>query len=239
MRPVRRGPAPATFENYQDALPDLVQRMGSYCSYCERCVRQGIAVEHVQAQDLYPDLKTAWSNFLLACTNCNSTKSNKDVKPETVFLPDRDNTLCAFSYAADGIVRPAPDLTPGQHKMALEAIALTGLATPKGSRATDGVEIPLDRIKQRKEVWQEALDAKHDLQEPGNVEGVRKWVIKQATARGFFSIWMTVFADDPQMRLALIHAFAGAAESGCFDLQTAALVSPAPNPDQLPGGGKI
>jgi hypothetical protein len=50
---------------------------------------------------------------------------------------------------------------------------------------------------------------------------------------------MEVFRDDLFMRTRLIDAFASTRDSGCFDPQTSATVQPAPNPDQLPNGGKI
>jgi hypothetical protein len=50
---------------------------------------------------------------------------------------------------------------------------------------------------------------------------------------------MEVFRADPAIRNRLIDAFAGTRESGCFDAQTSAPVTPAPNPDQLPHGSKL
>lgn len=48
MRPVCRGPSPRKqdFANYDDAKPDLVSRLGLYCSYCERRIATNLAVEH-------------------------------------------------------------------------------------------------------------------------------------------------------------------------------------------------
>ncbi len=54
MRPIRRGasPRPGDFANYRDALPDLVSRLGRYCSYCERLIPVQLAVEHIQPKGL-------------------------------------------------------------------------------------------------------------------------------------------------------------------------------------------
>ena len=49
---------------------------------------------------------------------------------------------------------------------------------------------------------------------------------------------MTAFADVPAMRLRFIQAFRGT-EAGCFDPVTTEPVSPHPNPDGLPEGGKL
>ena len=63
-------------------------------------------------------------------------------------------------------------------------------------------------------------------------------LVRLALATGFFSVWMEVFRDNPAIRNRLIDAFPGTRDSGCFDLQSSDLVQPAPNPDNLPDGGK-
>jgi uncharacterized protein (TIGR02646 family) len=109
MRPIRRGASPrlGDFSNYRNALPDLVSRLGCYCSYCERLISVQLAVEHIQPKGLpaYQALIGRWDNFLLACVNCNSTKKNKDVVLSDVLLPDRDNTFSAYLYDAGGGVQ--------------------------------------------------------------------------------------------------------------------------------------
>jgi len=85
------------------------------------------------------------------------------------------------------------------------------------------------------EPCQEALN---DIQcSPDNLP-LRKWAVQTAVQNGFFSIWMTVFAADPDMKNRLIDAFNGTRSSGCF-AATAAPVTPAPNPDGLANGGKV
>jgi len=83
MRPVKRGSSPVQedYRHHSEAKPDLVSRLGQYCSYCERPISTQLAVEHIQPQGLpkYEHLKGRWNNFLLACINCNSTKQDKDV----------------------------------------------------------------------------------------------------------------------------------------------------------------
>jgi hypothetical protein len=49
---------------------------------------------------------------------------------------------------------------------------------------------------------------------------------------------MTVFHDDADMLNRLIDAFSGTRNKGCFDA-LGNTISPAPNPDLLPDGGKI
>ena len=89
------------------------------------------------------------------------------------------------------------------------------------------------------EVWGQALESLQNITlQPENV-ALKKMSLEFAKATGHFSIWMTVFAGDADMRNCLIDAFPGTRESGCFDPVTAEPVSPAPNPDGLADGGKI
>ena len=244
MRPIQRGasPYPSDFNNYDEAKPHLVARLGPYCSYCERLIPTMLAVEHVQPKTLpaYLHLIGRWDNFLLACVNCNSCKKQTDIALATVLLPDRDNTFAAFCYSADGSVIPAPHLNAATREMAEALLSATGL--DKRIRETpdeNGKQVALDRVSQRMEAWAEAEVSKADiLANPGNA-AVRRSVVRLAAAKGHFSIWMAVFATDIEMRNSLIDAFAGTRGSGCFDPTTTEPVSPAPNPDRLCHGGKI
>lgn len=244
MRPLQRGvsPFPADLVDYEDAKPHLVARLGRFCSYCERPIHTMLAVEHIQPKALpaYSNLAGRWDNFLLACVNCNSCKKDKNIVLSDVFLPDRDNTFVAFTYMPDGTVVPASHLSATTERMAARILSATGL--DKGICATldeNGRLVALDRVSQRMEAWAEAEESRADiLANPGS-DAVRRSVVRLAVAKGYFSIWMTVFAADPEMRNRLIDAFVGTRGSGCFELITTQPVSPAPNPDQLTDGGKI
>ncbi len=243
MRPVRRGPSPQTedFTPYTAALAPLVARMGLYCSYCERRIPTNLAVEHVQPKALpaYAGLIGRWSNYLLGCVNCNSTKGDSDVLPSQLLLPDRDNTAAAFAYSADGRVSVAPKLTAARTRKAQALLTLVGLDKPATATAgANEAQVALDRVSQRMQAWLEASEARAELAAQPQLEALRRIIVKLALARGFFSVWMTVFADDADMRARFVAAFPGTADSGCFDAQ-GALVKPAPNPDKLVSGRKI
>ena len=66
MRVIDRGMSPlaADYENYRDAFPELVARLGFYCSYCERRIPTNLAVEHIQPKDhpTYKHLVGRWEN---------------------------------------------------------------------------------------------------------------------------------------------------------------------------------
>jgi peptidyl-tRNA hydrolase len=236
MRPVERGASPQAedFKDYRDAFGPLVGRLGPYCSFCERRIATQLAVEHIQPKDKtrYPELEGRWENYLLACVNCNSTKGHKDVRPELVYLPDRDNTLAAFTYEADGSVRQGHQ----GDGMATATLSLTGLE--KSVRQVfdeNGRLVAADRIGQRVEAWLTATQAKVWLQRNPNQELIEA-IVKLATKEGFFGVWMTVFADDAEMRRRFVEAFPGTA-TACFTAGMA-LVSPRPS-NGLSGGGKI
>ncbi|MCP4108421.1 MAG: HNH endonuclease [Desulfobacteraceae bacterium] len=244
MRPIQRGSSPleADFDDYKDAKPYLISRLGIYCSYCERRIATMLAVEHIQPKALtaYEHLAGRWENFLLGCVNCNSTKGKKNVMLADILLPDRDNTFAAFTYLADGTVKPADSLSESLKTKAQDTLALTGL-DKKISTALDenDRQIAIDRLAQRMEVWAVAEDARDDIvANPGN-EAVRQGTVRTAAGYGFFSIWMTVFEDDPDMRNRLIDIFSGTRNSGCFVPVTTLPISPAPNPDNLLHGSKI
>lgn len=243
MRPVRRGPSPKPhdFANYRDAFPELVLRLGLFCSYCERRIPTQLAVEHIQPQALpqYAALKGRWENFLLACVNCNSTKSDKNIVLANALLPDRDNTFVAFTYAQDGTVGIDGALPPIAASQAQATLKLVGLDKAI-AEATDcnGTLVAIDRVAQRMETWLLALTSKDDLDTEPQSTALRRQIVRTAVESGFFSIWMAAFASDADMRGRLIDAFAGTRGSACFDPSTAVPVRPAPNPDALPHGGK-
>ncbi|MEW6348554.1 MAG: HNH endonuclease [Thermodesulfobacteriota bacterium] len=245
MRPVRRGksPQPHDFDPYRAAFPHLVSRLGNYCSYCERRIVSGLHVEHIQPKDGahgHPHLIGRWENFLLACKNCNSTKKDKRVALADVLLPDRDNTFVAFAYSPDGAVGPSDGLPNTITAMAEATLALTGLEKRPDIRL-DEQDRPLaiERTSQRMEAWLVAEEAKKDVDGNPENDAVRRAVVRTAMGYGFFSVWMTVFRQDPEMRTRLVDAFEGTAASSCFHPVTTLPVSPAPNPDGLANGGKL
>lgn len=244
MRPVKRGASPQAtdFADYADAKPFLASRLGRYCSYCERRVATNLAVEHIQPKGLtaYAALAGRWDNYLLGCVNCNSTKKDKDVVLSDVLLPDRDNTAIAYDYIADGRIEVSAAVPAACRVKAVSLLELVGLDKPISVALDEnGKQVALDRVSQRMDLWGIALEAKQDVDaNPGN-DAVRRGAVRTAVAEGFFSIWMTVFASDLDMRRRLIDAFPGTQGSGCFDAISGLPVQPAPNPDGLTNGGKL
>lgn len=221
MRPVERGPlpnnpdgTPRLFRKFQDARADLISRLGEYCSYCEMQLDASLAVEHVQPKKgpgAAAELALDWGNFLLGCTNCNSTKGDRAIVIDDYYWPDRDNTLRMLIYEVGGIISPHPDLTPDEQERAQRTIRLVGLdKTP-----LNDPEAKDRRWNNRREAWDMAQRARRRLATQ-DTEHLREQIVDNAQAKGYWSIWMTVFADDPDMRQRLIAAFPGTA-SACFD----------------------
>ncbi len=172
MRPVVRGVWPkdkngndVVYTNYQNARAELINRLGEYCSYCEMKLDAGLAVEHVQPKKpgdiVLTDRELNWDNFLLACTNCNSTKGNTDVVLDEYLWPDKDNTFRALRYTAGGIITPNSELPENIQEKAHNIIKLTGLdkCPLKNPSASDR------RWINRREVWEIAKRNKDDSHE--------------------------------------------------------------------------
>ncbi|MDB5310310.1 MAG: endonuclease [Gemmataceae bacterium] len=241
MRPVFRDASPLAgdYEEYRDSFPDLVGRIGAYCSYCERRIATNLAVEHIQPKSLpaYTHLKGRWDNFLLGCVNCNSTKKDKDVVLDKVLLPDRDNTAAVFDYTMDGTISVRVGLPDATRAMAAAVLALVGLDR-RASAVIDnnGRLVAIDRVAQRMEAWLTAQSSRDDLL-ANPTEAFRRQVARTARECGFFSIWMAAFADDIAVRRLLIAEFGGTA-ADCFDPATSFPISPRPL-NGLANGGKV
>lgn len=244
MRPISRRASPRAtpFDPYERAKTHLIGRLGSYCSYCERRVEPNLAVEHVQPKGLaiYAHLETAWTNFLLGCVNCNSTKGDKDVVFADILMPDRDNTFIAYEYSVDGKVAVKPGLPAPVAAKAQALLTLTGLDRRMYAvHDENGKQIVIDRASKRIEIFGYAQRAVARIAaNPGNLQLVET-VVELAVQMGGFSIWMDVFTHDAEMMRRLIDAFPGTRESGCFDPVTQAPVSPHPNSDLLDPGGHV
>ncbi len=234
MRPVHRGPVPEaggiprTYAAYGDARDDLFARLGDYCSYCEMRCHEGPAVEHVQpkrGKSGHPELELIWDNFLLGCPFCNSTKGDRQVVLSDCYWPDQDNTFRAFKYELDRAPQAADALSPAQQATAEKTLQLTGLdrepTHPKLTRKDR-------RWFKRREAWGIALLAFHDLQKEPS-EAMRRQIVNVAMGVGFWSVWMTVFAGDADMKRRFVMAFIGTALD-CFDAE----MNPVPRP-----GGRI
>ncbi len=227
MRPIERGTPPVDengkpilFQRYQDAKKYLIERLGKFCSYCEMKLETNLAVEHVQPKGNLQTagLQNTWNNFLLACPICNSIKGHTEINEKNIddyLWPDRNNTFLALAYEDQGVVVANPQF-PEIQDQANALITLVGL----DRNPTNGVKPPDDRWFSRLETWNNAVDAKNDLSTRPNDKILRKHIARQASQ--YFSIWATVFADDPDMLRRIFENFKGNVENcgtalDCFD----------------------
>ncbi|MHC2259065.1 HNH endonuclease [Sinorhizobium meliloti] len=244
MRPIRRGQSPQAgeFDPYQSARDHLRGRLGCYCSFCERRVEASLAVEHIEPKG-HPDHAHkvgTWTNFLLACANCNATKGKVPVPLDELLLPDRDNTFVAFEYTEDGAVSVRAGLSEQQMVAAQKTLTMAGL-DKEGYEFLDdnGKQVVVDRVSGRQEIWSSALVAREELEAEGLTPRRLSFVSRFAQASGGFSIWMKVFEGMPEVLATLIADHPGTAQSGCFDPATGAVVTPHPNAEGLAHGGKL
>ncbi len=235
MRPIDRGDSPQIFANYQDAKQPLTNRLGTYCSFCERRIPTNLAVEHILPKDEdlpYAHLRNEWTNFLLSCVNCNSAKGTKIIDFSTYLLPDRDNTFPFFVYDELGEVKT--NGTRAQKRMAKNTLDLVALNKLKHTDWDEDIIFSaLTRLEQRLEAWKSAKIIRTNYL----IGGVNLEVLKIVVASmGFFSIWMKAFEGIEDARRVIIEAYANTA-SDCFDASTNP-VSPRPA-NALQNSGKV
>lgn len=221
MRPVERGDVPlddsgqaVLYSDYKDARDDLISRMGDYCSYCEVALHSQIDVEHVRPKSLNPDLELSWDNFLLACGNCNSIKSNKAIALDDYYWPDQDNTSRAFVYEPDEPPQTSADVDVDED-LAASTLELTGLDRVPGHPNLSDRD---RRWLKRFDAWGVAREVSESIAR-NDTDETRELAIMVAQGFGFWSVWMTVFQDDLDMRRRLINAFSGTAINS-FDDET-------------------
>ena len=222
MRPIYKGDSPyKTIENYQDAEPYLEKRIGRYCAFCEMRVNNSLAVEHKESKNSGGD-PTAWNNLLLACTYCNSRKGEKIKKGDLDkwIWPDQDNTFLAFTYEDaipklnDAYLKTVSDDVRICAKTVFEDLALD-YRPVEGKKSKYKDKRWLSRY-QALDVAKEAKDTWEICQDKNVKEHLKKNIIDMAIGYGFFSVWMMVFENEPEIRQALILAFPGTCKK-CFD----------------------
>ena len=211
MRPVDKGAhplhadgTPVVFATYGDAARYLRDRLGRFCSYCERKIPVNLAVEHVVPKSQKPELEKDWGNFLLACTNCNSQKRDKPVEPADYLWPDTDDTLAAFTYEPSGAIKVAAGFDPLQQAKAKALLSLVGLDLPP-----EDVSAADYRHKDRLEQWGKARVALDMLaRAPDHTRDKTRAAIITLATDGY-SVWATVFRGDPATLAALANKYPG------------------------------
>ena len=214
MRPVDKGDCPQkdgkniVFKEYTQARGELIKRLGEYCSFCEMHLDAGLHVEHRLPKSVarYAHLECEWTNFLLACVNCNSTKGDRDIEADDYLWADRDNTAFALEYSEGGLLKPRQGLSGEEARKAQNLIALVGLDKKAGNTFT----VSDRRWLNRREKWEIAQRTRRNLACSDTLHH-RETIVAMALDSGYFSVWMTVFAEDADMLCRILAAYPGTA----------------------------
>lgn len=179
------------YKPYGSAKNDLMQAIGSYCSYCERhSYSCGIDVEHIRHKSQNANRVYLWSNFLLACKNCNSVKGVSGVN--SMYFPTVSDTFSILSYCWDGSVdiNRAVLICPKAQEKAHLLIRLVGLDRRPGH---PNYSFKDKRWSDRRAIW--ALAERY--LSPWRAGAIEAQVIADlAKLSGGWSIWMTVFNSE-------------------------------------------
>ncbi len=207
MRPVDKSKYTENREDYSDygnAKPDLIKALGYYCSYCERKgYSSALDVEHIEDKSNHKEKKTLWSNFLLSCKNCNSIKSTKPIDFSKISFPHIHNTYKVFDYLESGFVAISSEIESEEKEKTKELIKLVGLDRRPGHPKYSHKD---ERWKERKECWEIAT---RYFSKYKNGKSDAETIIDLAQSKGFWSIWMRIFSDYPEIQRKLIDSFSG------------------------------
>lgn len=227
MRPVDKGAWPTRknsansklkFNAWKRAIPKLRARTGEFCHLCEMAINHQIAIEHIKSRLRYPRLASSWTNFLLACSHCNSRKSSGQLDlpyRKRYFWPHIHNTLLAFEVPITGqdfgIVRPRGSLSadPPLQQRAKNMIDLYALdQTETADGAADR------RYIHRVEAIQMATTRRVEYEMN---QATIAAIVDMARKTGFFTVWFTVFSDVPAVKSALVNAPGFGLNTAWFD----------------------
>jgi len=215
MRPINRGKIPLdkkdtskVFRHYRHAKDDLIERLGSFCSYCEMNIENQADVEHVSPKSKNPTLEKRWNNLLLGCKTCNIIKDNKNDNREGYLFPDTHNTSFLYEYSISD-VKVKDDLEQCTKDLATATFNLVDL-----NRKVNTSNQIDDRARARNNSWEKAQMALEDfLKLPSHPAMI------SSTARScdsFFSLWLQIFKEHPEVKKAILKNVSGTAME-CYD----------------------
>lgn len=203
--PVDKNGMKIQYTNYGSFYPHLIKNFGVYCCYCECEIRKE-DVEHVAPKSRNPQLVCDWNNLLLACPNCNRDyKKNINPTRQGYVWPDIDDTFDIFEYCVDGSMLVKSSINSPQKENAEQTIALMNL-NPKNSRKDSICEI-------RKRKWLAAKDIL-DCYEKNGAPAIES-IVNLAVSGGYWSVWMSVFKNHPEVTKKISDAFPGTLPKYC------------------------
>lgn len=216
MRPVdkRKHPLdengdPKEYTEYGQAKDDLKNALGYYCSYCEMNISNQADVEHVipKKKPKGKDLILDWGNFLLGCKTCNREKSNNNDDREGYLFPDTHNTAYAYKYTKTKVLINS-ELTDEESEKAQATLDLVNINRKKDSNGRVD-----DRRFARLREWQKAVESLKDYKIFSSEPMARQI---GRSPEGFFSLWLEVFKDYPEVKKEILCNKPGTAQK-CYD----------------------
>ncbi|OMP75650.1 HNH endonuclease [[Flexibacter] sp. ATCC 35208] len=213
MRPVEKwqvgqNQVVAQYVPHNLAKPKLLENFGNepyyFCNYCDRVIPMvNLEIEHIQCVRFNSNLEHSWANFLLACKNCNLAKSDTNVAPGNILLPQFQNTWNCFIINNDGTIE-ADEFNALAHNRALQVVELLGLNRGKFHPLRQDQDDRYDARRHALMIAKRALKHYED-----QVENYLTDIIFQATSIGFWYVWMKTFENYPEVQDALIQHFNG------------------------------
>ena len=192
------------YKNYSSFLKYLFKYFGRYCCYCEIRARS-LDVEHISPKSLNSTYICNWFNLLIACPTCNRDyKKNKNASRGGLVWPDDSDTFDMFVYHDDGSMTVNSSLHSRVQICAQNTIDLMHL-NPQNDENNDICNI-------RREQWDIANDLLADYEQ--KVLSIDR-IVKNVVANGYWSVWMTVFKDHPEVTKKIADAFPGTLPKYC------------------------
>lgn len=216
MRPINKVHKGKIYNPYTTAKRDLFKAIGPYCSYCERNIELGGAVEHVQPKSKEKGKECCWDNFLLSCVNCNSTKGSRTINDNNIceyVWPDKDDTYHMIKYDSDSLIpQPNDTISENDKQRVQRLIELVGLNKAASKVGSLDYEKACDtRVEGRIKASQYAKELKDDylhLSDEGK-GSFRKALSVIIMSEGYWSIWMHIFEDVPEVREMMLDIIPG------------------------------
>ena len=208
MRPIAKGQAPFVAAKYSGYQSPLFDTIGGYCSYCEMPLPHDVEIEHKLPKKQFPAYAHDWQNLLLSCKNCNASRRKTLSNYHKHYWPDLHNPFYYLDFS-NGLVRIKNGLNSRQLAKIQNTIDLVKLDIKPQNNVKD------QRWQKRKEAFDTACMAKQCLIANSSNDMV-DFILQSAKNTGFWSIWMTVFATDTNIKKRLVNEFTGTCQT-CFD----------------------
>jgi len=209
MRPIDKGTTLNTYAKYSEAKDDLRDTLGSYCSYCEMNISNGMDIEHISPNSKNETLINDWDNLLVACKVCNRIKSDNNENRDGYIFPDTHNTAYAYAYRYTKTkVFVNEDLSESENLLAQATLDLVDI-----NREKDSTNRKDDRYVARLIEWDKAEDSVKDFTLSNGAEMTRQ--IGRSPS-GFISSWLTVFKHHKEVKKEILSHTLGT-DFSCFD----------------------